>query len=68
VPLVCPTAPKQTAYANLQVVTAVCPAPGRAEGLVAPRLNTAVVQAFLGQLSAAIPGGTPVVLVWDGAG
>jgi transposase len=42
-----PTAPKQTAYANLQVLTAVCPATGRTEGLVAPRLNAGVVQAFL---------------------
>ena len=32
-----PTAPKQTAYANLQVLTAACPATGRAEGLAAER-------------------------------
>jgi transposase len=63
-----PAAPKQTAYANLQVLTAVCPATGRAEGLVAPKLNTPVVQTFLDQLSATIPAGTHVVLVWDGAG
>jgi transposase len=63
-----PAAPKQTAYANLHVLTAVCPASGRAEGLVAPRLNTGVVQAFLDGLSATIPAGVRVVLVWDGAG
>jgi transposase len=63
-----PTAPKQTAYANLHVLTAVCPATGRAEGLVAPKLNTDVVQTFLDQLSGTIPAGTHVVLVWDGAG
>jgi transposase len=63
-----PTAPKQTAYANLHVLTAVCPAGGRAEGLVAPRLNTSVVQTFLDGLSATVPAGTHVVLVWDGAG
>lgn len=63
-----PTAPKQTAYANLHVLTAVCPATGRAEGLVAPRLNGGVVQTFLDGLSATIPAGTQVVLVWDGAG
>jgi transposase len=63
-----PTAPKQTAYANLQVLTAVSPATGRAEGLVAPKLNTAVVQTFLDGLSATIPAGTHVLLVWDGAG
>ena len=63
-----PTAPKQTAYANLHVLTTVCPATGRAEGLVSERLNTAVVQTFLDQLSGTIPSGTHVVLVWDGAG
>jgi transposase len=36
--------------------------------LVAPRLNAAVVQAFLDQLSAAVPAGAHVLLVWDGAG
>ena len=63
-----PDAPKQTAYANLHVLTAACPASGRAEGLVAPRLSTSVVQSFLDQLSATIPRRTHVVLVWDGAG
>jgi hypothetical protein len=63
-----PSAPKQTAYANLHVLTAVCPATGRAEGLVAPRLNAAVVQTFLDGLSATVPAGAHVVLVWDGAG
>jgi transposase len=50
------------------VLTTVCPATGRAEGLVSERLNTAVVQTFLDQLSGTIPSGTHVVLVWDGAG
>jgi transposase len=63
-----PSAPKQTAYANLHVLSAVCPASGQAEGLVAPVLNAPVVQTFLDQLSGAIPSGTHVVLVWDGAG
>jgi transposase len=63
-----PSAPKQTAYANLHVLTAVCPATGRAEGLVAPKLDTGVVQSFLDGLSGTIPAGTHVVLVWDGAG
>ena len=63
-----PTAPKQTAYANLHVLTAACPATGRAEGLVAPRLNAAVTQTFLDQLSAAVPRGVHVLLVWDRAG
>jgi transposase len=63
-----PEAPKQTAYGNLHVLTAACPATGRAEGLVSERLNAAVVQAFLDQLSATVPAGTHVLLVWDGAG
>lgn len=63
-----PSAPKQTAYGNLHVLTAVCPRTGRAEGLVSPKLNTGVVQTFLDQLSATIPRRAHVVLVWDGAG
>jgi transposase len=50
------------------VLTAACPASGRAEGLISPALNAAVVQTFLDGLSATIPAGTHVVLVWDGAG
>ena len=63
-----PAAPKQTAYANLHVLSAVCPATGAAEGLVAESLDTRTVQALLDQLSASLPGGVHVVLVWDGAG
>jgi transposase len=63
-----PRAPKPTAYANLHVLSAVCPASGRAEGLVSPKRNTGVVQTFLNQLSATIPAGVHVLLVWDGAG
>jgi transposase len=63
-----PTAPKQVGYANVQVLTAVCPQTGRAEGLIAQRLDAGVIQLFLDQLSAAIPEGVHAVLVWDGAG
>jgi hypothetical protein len=63
-----PTAPKQVGYANVHVLTAVCPASGRAEGLIAGRLDAAVAQLFLDQLSATIPAGVHVALVWDGAG
>ncbi len=48
--------------------TAVRPATGAAEGLVAPLLNTGVVQSFLDQLSATVAPGVHAVLVWDGAG
>lgn len=50
------------------MLSAVCPATGRVEGLISPRLDAEVVQLFLDQLAAAIPAGTHVVLVWDGAG
>jgi transposase len=50
------------------VLTAVCPATGRAEGLISERLDAALVQRFLDQLSATIPAGVHVALVWDGAG
>jgi transposase len=63
-----PVAPKQVGYANVQVLTAVCPATGRAEGLIAEKLNSQLTQLFLDQLSGTIPKGTHVVLVWDGAG
>ena len=63
-----PAAAKQTAYANVHVLTAVCPATGAAEGLVAPRLDTGVVQSFLDQLSAKVAAGVHAILVWDGAG
>jgi transposase len=63
-----PTAPKQTAYGNLHVLTAVGPATGQAEGLISPRLNAAVVPLFLDGLAATIPHGTHIMLVWDGAG
>jgi len=63
-----PTASKQGAFGNVHVLTAVCPATGRAEGLVTPVLNTGVVKSFRDQPSATIPAGTHVVLAWDGAG
>ena len=50
------------------MLTAVCPASGRAEGLISPRLNTGVVQVSLDGLSATIAAGVHAVMVWDGAG
>jgi transposase len=63
-----PTAPKQGAFGNLHVLTAVCPATGRAEGLIAPVLNAGIMQTFLDQWAATLPARTHAVLVWDGAG
>jgi hypothetical protein len=36
--------------------------------LICQRLNASVVQLFLDQLSATMPAGVHVALVWDGAG
>jgi DDE superfamily endonuclease len=63
-----PTAPKQGAFGNLHVLTAVCPQTGWAEGLISPVLNAEVIQVFLDQLSASLAAEVHGVLVWDGAG
>ena len=47
-----PVAVRQHQHANLYVFTAVCPADGRACGLLSPSVNTGVMQAFLDQLAA----------------
>jgi transposase len=63
-----PTAIRQTEYQYLWVLGAVCPDTGQAEGLLSPRLNTAVVNLFLEQFSAALASQDHAVMVWDGAG
>jgi hypothetical protein len=63
-----PLAPKQGGFKSLHVLTAVCPATGAAEGLVSERLDSAVAQVFLDQLSRALAPGSHAVLVWDNAG
>jgi transposase len=63
-----PTAVRQTEYGYLWVLGAVCPATGHAEGLLSPRLNTAVVNTFLEQFSRTLAEDEHAVLIWDGAG
>ncbi len=63
-----PTAIRQTEYQYLWVLGAVCPDTGQAEGLLSPRLNTAVVNLFLEQFSAALAPSDHAVMIWDGAG
>jgi transposase len=46
----------------VEVLTAVCPATGRAEGLVAEQLNAGVTRLFLEQLSTTIPAGVHTLL------
>lgn len=63
-----PTAVRQTEYEYLWVLGAVCPETGHGEGLLSPRLNTDVVQAFLEQFSKTLPANEHAVMIWDGAG
>ena len=63
-----PRAVKQTQYDYLYVLGAVCPSTGNTAGLLAPHLNTDVVNAFFEQLSKEIPPGVHVALIWDQAG
>lgn len=63
-----PRVDRQTEYEYLWVLGAVCPETGRAEGLLSPRLNTDVVNAFLREFAKTIPENEHVVMIWDGAG
>ena len=49
-------------------MAATCAATGQAEGLIAPRLDTGIVNLFLAQLSQTLEPDVQAVLVWDGAG
>jgi transposase len=62
-----PRAVRQTKYACLYVLGAACPATGRTAGLLAPSLNTGVVNAFFEQLAREIDPGVHVVMFWDRA-
>jgi transposase len=59
---------RQNGRTSLYVLTAVCAAVGAAAGLIAPELNTAVVNVFLEQFSRQLAPGVHAVLLWDGAG
>jgi transposase len=59
---------RQNGRTSLYVLTAVCAAAGAAAGLIAPELNTAVVNLFLEQFSRQLAPRVHAVLLWDGAG
>jgi transposase len=59
---------RQNGRTSLYVLTAVCAAVGAAAGLIAPELNTAVVNLFLEQFSRQLAPGVHAVLLWDNAG
>jgi len=52
----------------LWVVAAVCAETGQAEAILAPNLNTDVMNAFLQEFSRALDPDVHAVLIWDGAG
>lgn len=59
---------RQTQSGYVYVLAATCAATGQAEGLIAPRLDTDIVNRFLAQLSRTLASDVQAVLVWDGAG
>lgn len=63
-----PEVVRQTEYQYLWVLGTVCPETGHAEGLLSPRLNTAVVNVFLKQFARTLPEEEHAVMIWDGAG
>ena len=63
-----PRAVRQTQYDSLYVLGAACPATGQSAGLLAPHLNTSVVNLFLKQLAAELEPGVHAVIIWDQAG
>ena len=63
-----PVAVRQTEYEHLWVLGVVCPETGRSEGLLSPRLNTAVINVFLEEFSRTLGDDEHAVMIWDGAG
>ena len=63
-----PPAIRQTQYDYLYVFSAVCPETGDAAGLIAPHVNTDVMNAFLEQFAAGLPPDVHAAMVLDRAG
>jgi len=63
-----PSVVRQTDYEYLWVLGMVCPDTGQAEGLLSPRMNTDVINAFLKEFSATLPVDEHAIMLWDGAG
>ena len=63
-----PRAVRQTEYQYVYVLGTVCPETGQAEAIIAPRVDTEMVNRFLEQFSQALPANVHALLVWDGAG
>ena len=63
-----PRAIEQNQYDYLYVFAAVCPQTGDATGLIAPEINTQVMNAFLEQFGRELPADVQAVMVLDRAG
>ena len=63
-----PRAVRQTRYEYLYVLGAVCPASGQSVGLLAPYVNTKIVNEFLTRLAGAVSPDEQGVVLWDQAG
>ena len=63
-----PRAVRQTQYDYLYVLGAVCPESGQSVGLLAPYLDTNIVNRFLAQFAAELAPGVHAVMLWDQAG
>lgn len=59
---------RQTQYDYLYVLGAACPRTGQTVGLLAPTINTAIVNIFLDQFARELPRGVHAVMIWDQAG
>ena len=59
---------RQTEYDWCYVLTAACPASGRAAGLIMPHVNIPTINAFLAVVSSRLDPGVHAVLIWDNAG
>lgn len=63
-----PAVVRQTRYEYLYVLGAVCPETGESSGMLAPYLNTRIVNVFLEQLAGELSPREQGVLIWDQAG
>ncbi len=63
-----PRAVRQTQYDYLYVLGAVCPGSGQSVGLLAPYLDTNIVNRFLAQFAQELQPGVHAVIIWDQAG
>ena len=63
-----PRAVRQTQYDYLYVLGAVCPDTGQSVGLLAPHLDTTIVNHFFEQFANELGADVHAVLVWDQAG